>query len=123
MVRQKQLHDGLAGVHHAGGVRLDVHAVGYREGAARSESALPFDLDYAHTARAAREKVFHVAESGDMNPRPFERGEDGFTLFGFYRSIIYINGYHLGPRYSVITALKRQTSTQVPQPMHLSGTI
>ncbi len=69
MVGQQQLDDRLARAHGARRVRLDLHPLGDREGAARHQVALALDLHHAHAAGAGGQQALHVAEGRHAGSR------------------------------------------------------
>ena len=81
MVGQQQFDDGLAGLHGAGRMRADLHALGHGKGATGHQAALPLDLHDAHAAGAAGRQAFEVAERGHFDRRAAQGGQQHFALF------------------------------------------
>ena len=94
MVGQQQLDDRTTSLHGAGGMRLDLHSFGNREGTTRDETALPFDLDDAHPTGSARRQAFDVTKRRDMDADPPDRRQEHFTLFRFDHSTVDFNRDH-----------------------------
>ena len=85
----------LPGLHRPGRMRLDLHAVGDREGAAGHQSALAFDLDHAHPAGAAGQQAVHVAQRGDLDAGSPQRLQQHLARLGLDRPAVDFNRDHV----------------------------
>ena len=81
MIGQQQFDDRLAGLHGAGRMRADLHAVGDGKGATGHQAALAFDLDDAHAAGAAGGQPVEVAERRHLDGRAPQRRQEASRLF------------------------------------------
>ena len=94
VIGQQQLDDGLAGLDRTGGMRLDLHAVGDREGTARHQGPLTFDLDGAHPAGSRRRQIGNVAQGGHLDSHPAQRRQKHFPFFRLDRSAVHVDRNH-----------------------------
>ncbi len=94
MVGQQQLHHRLAGADDALRVRLDLHALGHRVGAAGDEVARAGQLHHAQAAGARGEEVAHVAQRRHVDARAPQGAEDRLAGLGLDESVVDFNRYH-----------------------------
>ena len=133
MVGQQQLDDGLARLDRPGRMRLDLHALGHRAGAAGNEAALALDLHDAHAAGAGGGQPFDVAERGNVDPRPPQRRQEHLALLGLDGPVVDFDRNHRSLRarvdrsysFCVDPALRSGMTSRhtVPQPMHFPRTM
>ncbi len=81
---KQQFQHKLAGTDHLGGLGLDLHAVGDREGASRLQGALAGYFHQTHPAATAGGKGRVMTERGDVNAGGLRSLEHGLAGPGGY---------------------------------------